>query len=276
MTRKIEAFNVKNFSSTPSFELVADVAMVPVSDLVIDGDYQRDIRKTGLSVIRKIAADFSWGRFGCLIVCRHGKDSFKVIDGQHRAIAAASIGVKAVPCIVLKGNFEKSDEAANFIGINTARTALHSIDKFRAMVVAGDEVAVAADGALKSLGVSLVHNNGNDLAHNETRAANAILNIARKHGAGILFSALELLMDAFPGEANILNAFSMKFSAELILRCIEEGDDLNDVLEALKQIDLASLSAEASSIVRMMGGSKVRAAIKIFDRSRKKMKAVKA
>jgi len=276
MIRKIEGLNLRITSEPPGFDDVADVAMVPVSDLVIDGDYQRDIKKNGLSVVRKIAADFSWGRFGCLIVCRHGKDSFKVIDGQHRAIAAISIGVKAVPCIVLEGNFEKSEEAANFIGINTARTALHSIDRFRALVVAGDDVAVAADNALKSLGVSLEHNSGNDIGPNETRAANTILDITRKHGSGILFSALELLMDAFPGENNILNAFSMRFSAQLILRCTDEGDDLNDVLEALKEIDLASLSAEASSVVRMMGGSKIAAAIKIFDRARKKVKAVKA
>jgi len=122
MIRKIEGLNLRITSEPPGFDDVADVAMVPVSDLVIDGDYQRDIKKNGLSVVRKIAADFSWGRFGCLIVCRHGKDSFKVIDGQHRAIAAISIGVKAVPCIVLEGNFEKSEEAANFIGISTRST----------------------------------------------------------------------------------------------------------------------------------------------------------
>ena len=276
MIRKIEGLDLKNISEPPSFDEVADVASVPVSKLVIDGEYQRDIKGTGLSVIRKIAADFSWGRFGCLIVCRHGNDAFKVIDGQHRAIAAASIEVDTVPCVVLKGDFKKSDEAEDFIGINTARTALGSIDKFRALVVAGDEVAVAADNALKSLGVSLVNNNGNDLAYNETRAANMILNITRKHGAGIMFSAIELLMDAYPGEKNILHGFSMNFAASLVLRCADGDDDLNDVLEALKEIDLASLSAEASSVVRMMGGSKIAAAIKIFDRSRKKIRAVKA
>lgn len=121
-----------------------DLLWVPISNLRINKSYQRDILKTGRAVIRKIAGDFHWARFGVVTVSRLPDGLFSILDGQHRSAAVLALSqadpFQTVPCLVIP-EIDSATQAAHFIGMNTSRTALTPAAQFKARMVSGDPVA---------------------------------------------------------------------------------------------------------------------------------------
>lgn len=127
---------------------------VPVAELVIDDRYQRALTAKGRVLVQRIAAGFDWARFGALMVAGTVDGSFAVVDGQHRAHAAALCGLERVPCVVVP--MTPVQQASAFGAINTDRLALDRGALFRARLAAGDPVAVAADRAVSAAGCRLL------------------------------------------------------------------------------------------------------------------------
>lgn len=67
-----------------------EIGFVPIDKLVIDDTYQRSIEKRGWANISRIANDFDWSKFSPLMVARLDDGRFAIVDGQHRAHAAAA------------------------------------------------------------------------------------------------------------------------------------------------------------------------------------------
>lgn len=122
--------------------------------LMIDESYQR---QSALNTIRAIASNWSWLAVGAITVAeRDGK--YWVIDGQHRVMAALSRSdVDTLPCIVFKTRGAK-DEAGAFLELNSARSPVTALQKFKAMLVAGDARAIGVDSVLKEHGITLTTN----------------------------------------------------------------------------------------------------------------------
>ena len=75
-----------------------ELKYIPIDLLVINSDYQRGLSERSLTIIRKVATRFSWGRIKALSVAPIDGDRYEVIDGQHTAIAALSRGdIKELP-----------------------------------------------------------------------------------------------------------------------------------------------------------------------------------
>ena len=124
---------------------------VSIDDLLVDTSYQRDIE--GKNKILSIARNFSWARFGTLVVMRRDDGDMYVVDGQHRLEAVRRRGdIKKVPCTVHESK-SVAHEAGAFVGCNTNRKMPSAISKYKASVIAGDELHLEVNAWLKSMGM---------------------------------------------------------------------------------------------------------------------------
>lgn len=126
---------------------------IPIERLRINRAYQRDLSEQSVRLIRRTVENWSWSRVKALSVAPiadyrpagPGDELYEVRDGQHTAIAALTRGdIRELPCLVGEaGSIEES--AAAFVGLNTDRVGLTSLQIFWGRVVAGetDPVLVA-------------------------------------------------------------------------------------------------------------------------------------
>lgn len=124
--------------------------MVPVADLRIDTEYQRAI--SGGRVDR-MAADWNWIACGVITVALRGPGSgeYYVIDGQHRVVTAERVGIVELPCMVFESK-DHRDEAQGFLDTNISRRPMSILDRYRALLVVGDPVALRVKEHLEEFG----------------------------------------------------------------------------------------------------------------------------
>lgn len=125
---------------------------IPKTKLIVDKAYQRDAIAHKIGIISK---NWSWVACGVITV---GKRDGKlwVIDGQHRTLAALkNSNVKELPCIVFNTIGQKK-EARGFYDVNNLRKAMSAMDKFRALLVAGDDSALYLKNCCDQLGIEIV------------------------------------------------------------------------------------------------------------------------
>jgi hypothetical protein len=110
--------------------------IVPVGELAIDKDYQRGLT----SFWQTVAEKFNPALVGTLIVSERGKKK-NVVDGQTRLKAMTEIGKTAAPCLIYEG-LSKKQEALLFSLLQTQRRNMTTYERFRAQLVAGEEMAI--------------------------------------------------------------------------------------------------------------------------------------
>ncbi|MFA9231833.1 MAG: ParB N-terminal domain-containing protein [Microgenomates group bacterium] len=130
---------------------------VNIDQLVIDDRYQRPLGPKNWINIRKIAAGFRWSMFSPLLVAPIEGGRYAVIDGQHRAHAAAICGLAQVPCQVVM--VPPEEQARAFGGVNGSVTAVHVSILFRAACAAGDADHVAVVRAVEAAGCQMAKHN---------------------------------------------------------------------------------------------------------------------
>lgn len=119
--------------------------------------YQRfdDLNRQTIHDIRK---NFNAKRFGHLLVSRRPDGSLYIVDGLHRWNAVMErADITDVPCeIVESGDDAVAEEARLFVLRNSGLGRVKSHQKFKALVLARDEQAIAINETLERVGVTLV------------------------------------------------------------------------------------------------------------------------
>ncbi len=126
------------------------VRVVDPANLRIEGAYQRDLSKKSIKLLRKIVAGWDWAKFKPPI-CAERDHGLVIIDGQHTAIAAATLGITHLPVMVV-GAALLAARAESFVAHNRDRIAMSAFQIFHASVVAGDPVAVSVLQAAQRTG----------------------------------------------------------------------------------------------------------------------------
>jgi hypothetical protein len=143
---KTEVFNWTKLDEPGEF------MWIPKTDLLIDPEYQR--KQVSEQKVLAIARDWSWRHCSTLSVGYRSDGLYFVFDGQHRKIGADKrADIHSLPCMVYK-IASLDAEASAFIGINLKRNNVGAVDRFRAMVVAGDRSALGVMSLLKNYGLS--------------------------------------------------------------------------------------------------------------------------
>ena len=89
---------------------------LPLASLVVDDSYQRELKRGNWSAIRRIADNFKWSRFSPVFVAPVEGGRYAIIDGQHRAHAAAICGFDEVTCQIVQ--MSREEQAASFAAVN--------------------------------------------------------------------------------------------------------------------------------------------------------------
>lgn len=143
----------------PKNSVKPELGFVDIDQLVIDEAYQRSIETSGLRNIQKIADNFDWSKFSPLMVARRDDQLFAIIDGQHRAHAAALCGFEKVPAQIARLTLE--EQAAAFSWINGSVTSLSANQIFKAALAAYEPWAVQCDAIVTRAGCELMTHKAN-------------------------------------------------------------------------------------------------------------------
>lgn len=123
---------------------------IALDRLHVDQVYQRtEIKRKRVA---DIAASWSWAACGAICVARREDGTLWVFDGQHRALAARKRGdITELPCLIFPA-ISIDQEADAYIRANTNRGPMRFVEKFKAMLVTGDPVAVQVQEMLDEFG----------------------------------------------------------------------------------------------------------------------------
>lgn len=227
---------------------------VKIADLVVDDQYQRPIYGAGKGNVRRIAAEFRWSKFAPVIVAPVAGGKFAVIDGQHRATAAAVLGIESVPAQVIIA--DACEQAAAFKSINGQVTRMHSLALHHAALAAGDKQAVELDEVAAAGGVTLLRypKSAANIEAGETMVLGAIAEGLRLYGRDTIVTALTCVTETEnnkPGTlaASIIRALCVVLASNVAWR--EAGSAL---LTAFDEIDL-EIELEEAKLTRRPKGT---------------------
>ena len=127
---------------------------VPIDQLVIDRAYQRDITRAGRRAVQRIANGFDWTKFGAVQLAPLEGGKFAIVDGQHRAHAAALVGLETIPALITP--MSARQQAAGFAAMNRDRIKVGQLQIYRAELAAGAPWATACRDAVAAADCTLV------------------------------------------------------------------------------------------------------------------------
>jgi hypothetical protein len=219
---------------------------LPVEDLVIDPSYKRSRSASARRNIERIARSFSWSCFGTVVVApsEHGK--FVIIDGQHRAAAAALAGFEQVPCQIVSATRDEQATADRAINGSTAvssRMAVHA-----AGLVTSDPWSVRLAEVCDRAEVELLRYPvpvGRQTA-GQTMAVGAISRCLKRHGEETLITALQCITRTTNNKPGALSARVIKAICAVLAEDTRLRDSGLTLLELFDRIDVMALAKQST------------------------------
>lgn len=173
------------------------IVWINPAELLIDSRYQREIGRQSEKRIRDIARRFDWGKFAPLLVVRlEGSEVYAIIDGQHRAAAAAARGIESVPAFVLALPLDR--QATTFLAINSEGARIASGALWHAKAAAGDKEAIATLNLCQAAGVRVLRYplEASQRKPTDTLAPLVISDMLKSNGFDVAKRTLEVLVEA--------------------------------------------------------------------------------
>jgi hypothetical protein len=240
-----------------SFGRPVKLEWLPISKLVVDPTYQRDINGRGRTNVRKIATQFNWSMFAPVVVAAAGSGKFAIVDGQHRTTAALICGVDKVPCAIIEA--ARAEQAAAFRAINGNVTALNSLQIHQAAVAAGEKPARLIESVCKRADCIVLRypKDLNSIQPGETMAVKTIARSIARFGEDTVITALKTIRETGEGNAGLLRSQIIWGVAEVLADHPEWVKQGGALLEAFDCIDLADMLADASAAAARLRGSSI-------------------
>jgi ParB-like nuclease domain len=226
---------------------VAPISVVAVSEMYVDHTYQRPLDERHVDkIVRKYAPEL-WMPL-LVAPMPHG---YAVVEGQHRHAAAKRLGIMLLPCVVK--HMTQAEQAAWFIRSNESRKRVSRLDKHRALVCAGDSVAMALERAATSAGARIA--TGNHLAFRCMDTLYYVVSLERKlKHEGLVARAFSMLISAWPTSET---ARAQDFVRGSVLFYAAYGDDVRD-LDVIEKFALVNARKVAADISQTKGSDSSR------------------
>lgn len=208
--------------------------MIAPTDLLVDDSYQRDLSVKSIALITAIVAGWDWLKFKPPVVAMSER-GLEVVDGQHSAIAAATLGIAKIPCMVVDGS-RLEDRAGAFVSHATNRLQATRTQVWHAAVAAGDKHAILIRDVCATAGVDLVPfpPQGSAYRPGQTIALGAIQKLIARRGP--------------EPSTEILTALARAGLAPITAEWIKAGEALLCDDDYAAEFDAAALTAGIRSI----------------------------
>lgn len=248
--RRIEPLELPGFAPPAIDTAPPEHLVVDPLDLLVDEDYQRRIAERGRELILRIATGWDWRRFKPPIVARwRGPDEglsarsrFLIVDGQHTAIAAATIGIRAIPVMIIQAPGQ-ADQASAFLGHNRDRLNLTPMQLHFAALAAGEGRAVAMHRVADAAGARILRTTPQKKGWRagDMVAVGALGRLIDARGEDDAVRVLKVLAKA---SAAPITADWIK-AVEALLWDIRFGHSAKAIVDALELSGLAHLAQQA-------------------------------
>lgn len=226
-------------------------------DIKIDPTYQRVDGGLSQSRVESIVRNWSWVAFAVLVIARRADGTYWVIDGQHRLIAAMKRSdIDLLPCRVFE-HIDIRSEAAAFGKVNTNRGPMSGFDKFRASVIAQDDVALKVKDMVEEYGYNVARGTGSQFSVSCVQVLQNCFRISEATCRGVW----DLCAQLHVGEPVIDRVFAGLFHLERAMsrmdppRTILSGPDRAAVLA--RTVDDIKNSIAKSAHYYGKGGAKI-------------------
>lgn len=205
-----------------------ELKWVKPKELMVDETYQRELSAASIKLIGRIVSGFSWAKMKPPVATRVN-GGFHVIDGQHTAIAAASIPLDEIPIFVVETK-EILDRADAFVAHNRNRLNISQLQIHKALTASGEETAVEMQRMLDKIGVTLrVISRSSSISVGDCNSVSSIRNLVTVHGIMRARQALEACVKgkrAPIGEPEMLAALDIVRGSQ--------GDVVDDLARAIR------------------------------------------
>lgn len=202
------------------------------TSLMVDGTYQRDLSERSIRLIRRMIENFAWNRLKPPIVVQAGPASLHIVDGQHTAIVAATLGIPQIPVFVVTAD-SLDERARAFVGHNSDRVVVSAFDIYKALLASGDPDAQDVENVCKRAGVRIrMISPSSAIAEGDTAAIGLIRSLVKRRGVILARKVLQCLVKA--KRAPITGAEIL--AAERIL-CEERKDTDLEVMTAAIRVE---------------------------------------
>jgi hypothetical protein len=229
---------------------------IPISQLVVDHAYQREISAQGRGNVRRIAAGFRWTYFSPVVVAPLSGGRYAIVDGQHRTTAAALVGHQQVPCQVIMA--APNEQAQAFTAVNGAVTRVSALAMHKAAFAAGDATALAVEGAATEAGVRILRYPVPELKQKpcETMAIGTMRECLATVGREALVLGLRSVVETEKNAvAGGLSAVIVKAVASVAAQWLARGGEPAAFIAAVGEIVLIREADKASRADRGRYGS---------------------
>lgn len=246
-------------------------AWLHVANLRVDDRYQRPLKRENITAIRRIAAEFSWIKFGALKVAPIAGTEpqlYAIMDGQHRATALDLMGVNQAPCVI--HDADEAQQAAAFAAINGDVVRVLALTRFNALVQAKDREAVALTKICAEAGVTIAPYPimNSMMKPGQTVAIGTLRRAVKRYGADALKLALRCITETsnnLPGavHANVVQALCEIVDAQRPAPTAKTFIPLFDAIEldTLDSDSRAEKPRHAGDTARARLRDKIRAAL---------------
>lgn len=225
--------------------------VLPISEIVVDPDYQRDLRH---DLVNKIAREYDIVKAGPILISKRGGHLY-CVDGQHRLAGAAQAGETEIFAHVVHG-LNQEQEAELRLARNDRRSD-STFEKFRTRLVMHDPKAEAIVELARQFGTQI------NLEANVHKGINAIAACEALYDAGDgggvwLSRSLKFLSEAFDGDLNgpHVTMAMMKSAAWFIDRHMGVGEaNFKEMAERVGRVGAADIDRKARAHQAGLGGS---------------------
>jgi len=215
---------------------------LPIKRLYVDHSYQRNVEsERSRRLVRKIAENFQWTRFGSVLVTETER-GFAILDGQHRTEGARLAGISEVPCVIVEAP-SFADQAKAFVGANMDRVTVNSYALHHALVSTRDPHHTLIHFVCEKSGASIPKYPVplNKVKPGETLAIAAIGRLIRSPGVDGAVQVMSMLVKAYAKQPGSLRAPIILATGSLLIA----GTTPTDLAAALSKRSAAEVEIMA-------------------------------
>lgn len=227
---------------------------VDVDKIKVDINVQRELIPAHVD---KIAGKFDPSAFGRLHVTQREDGFYYCTDGQHRLFSARAVGLKRVPCVVVKCPSIR-EEGLNFIHLNETSAQVTAIDKYR--IGCSSELTdwLYVKECIDSIGATIGSN------EYEVNCVSSIYKFVNRPKSGssvdinisIAKKSLRILKECFGVKSISGSLFNAM--CEFIRCYVQTGDiTVEDIIEKLKTSSATNMNNRAREMRKTAGRGKL-------------------
>lgn len=223
--------------------------MLDVDLLNVDPSYQRPEKK---GTINNIFKSLDVVGFGKIHVARRPNDTYWVVDGQQRFVAAKKLGLKQIPCLV----FESTGavyEAGVFGLINDKRRNTTRLESFKAALKHKEPEARTISQIVEELGFT-IGNRGGTGSWQMIGAVSALQSVYRRGAKPLLSDVLSILKEAWEGDKIAVQALPIWGTAYFLQKIKCPNFDRNRLVKMMRTETPDRLIRASKGFVSLSGG----------------------